>query len=75
MQSRTRFGLVVAALGSLLVAFSMGLSAQTVKREAARPIGSIEGVDTFKAACSTCHGTDAKARVRPRKRSRRRRPI
>jgi mono/diheme cytochrome c family protein len=34
--------------------------AQTVRREAARPLGSVAGVDTFRAYCAACHGTDAK---------------
>ena len=37
-----------------------GVSAQTVKKEAARPIQSVEGVDTYKEYCAACHGPNAK---------------
>jgi mono/diheme cytochrome c family protein len=30
--------------------------AQTVKKEAARPIQSVEGVDSYKEYCAQCHG-------------------
>ena len=32
----------------------------TIKHEAAKPISSIEGKDTFVAYCASCHGVDAK---------------
>jgi mono/diheme cytochrome c family protein len=52
--------LTTVGIASVFVALSLGASAQTIKRETARPISSIAGADTFKAYCASCHGTDAK---------------
>ena len=51
--------LVAASISSVL---TLGVSgrAQTVKQEAARPIRSVEGADTFRSYCATCHGPNAK---------------
>lgn len=51
---------VGAALGSLVLSISVTALAQTIKREAARPIQSVEGAATFKAYCAACHGADAR---------------
>jgi mono/diheme cytochrome c family protein len=50
-----------AAIGGLaLVMASAPVSAQKVVRKEARPIASVEGVDSFKAYCAVCHGNSAK---------------
>src|SRR5262245_52780030 len=46
--------------GLALVWAATPLSAQKVQRVPAQRIASVEGVDTFKAYCAACHGTDAK---------------
>ena len=50
-------GLVLVALALPVLA-----GAQTVKREPAKPIGSVEGVDLYMAYCAVCHGKDAKGK-------------
>ena len=53
--------LVFVALLAVPVPVSVvGLTAQAVKTEAARPIESLEGVDSYKEYCAVCHGTNAK---------------
>jgi mono/diheme cytochrome c family protein len=53
--------LVSAALGSLLVSLApASASAQKIENKTARPIQSVQGVDTFKAYCAVCHGPEAK---------------
>lgn len=46
--------------GVILLAASASVSAQKIKHETAKPIASVQGVDTFKAYCASCHGADAK---------------
>ncbi len=46
--------------GVVLMMASASVSAQKIERKAARPIASVQGVDTFKAYCASCHGTTAK---------------
>jgi hypothetical protein len=46
--------LLASALGSST------LAAQTIQRKEARPIKSIDGVDTFRTLCASCHGTSGK---------------
>lgn len=53
--------LVCGALVVLVLALVPArANAQRVSQQAARPIESVEGVDTFKAYCAVCHGPDAK---------------
>jgi mono/diheme cytochrome c family protein len=49
-----------AIAGTALAMASASVSAQKVERKAARPIASVQGVDTFNAYCAVCHGTGAK---------------
>lgn len=49
-----------AAVGGVLLAASASVSAQKIEHKAARPIASVQGVDTFKAYCASCHGPAAK---------------
>ena len=44
----------------LALALPVVASAQTIKRESARPIDSVEGVDTYNVYCAVCHGRDGK---------------
>jgi mono/diheme cytochrome c family protein len=44
----------------VIAAATVSLSAQQIKREIARPIDSVEGVDLYNAYCAVCHGKDAK---------------
>lgn len=53
-----KFLLTLAA--GLILALPVVASAQTVKREPARPIASAEGVDMYNAYCAVCHGKDGK---------------
>jgi mono/diheme cytochrome c family protein len=56
-----RHSLVWGVFGFLALALvSARVDAQTVKRESARPLQSVEGADTFKAYCAVCHGEQAK---------------
>jgi len=49
------------AIGGLaLMMASAPVSAQKIERKEARPVASMQGVDTFKAYCAVCHGTEAK---------------
>ena len=49
------------ALGTLVLSLvPVRVDAQRIVQKEARPMASIEGVDTFKAYCSVCHGQDAK---------------
>lgn len=50
---------VALAVGTLVVGAA---EAQTIKRETARRVDSIQGVDTFRAYCAVCHGDDAKGK-------------
>ena len=53
--------LVSGVLLALTVSFVWSVvSAQTIKKEAARPIESVEGVDSYKEYCAVCHGPNAK---------------
>jgi mono/diheme cytochrome c family protein len=61
MMALIRFGLAGALF--VLAAVSHGPAealAQTVRREAARPISSVAGADIYKAYCAACHGPDGK---------------
>jgi mono/diheme cytochrome c family protein len=49
-----------ALLALMLSTATFQAAAQTLKLEPARPTQSIEGVDSFKAYCATCHGTAGK---------------
>jgi mono/diheme cytochrome c family protein len=50
-----------ALAGAALVALvASGAAAQNVKMTTAPRLQSIEGVDTFKTYCATCHGENAK---------------
>ncbi|HZP49030.1 MAG TPA: c-type cytochrome [Vicinamibacterales bacterium] len=52
-----------AAIGVLAAVFAAGpAQAQTkkIERTAAKPIASVQGADTFKAYCASCHGPEAK---------------
>jgi mono/diheme cytochrome c family protein len=50
-----------AAIGGLaLILAVVPVSAQKIERVPAKPIQSVEGVDTFNAYCAVCHGTNAK---------------
>jgi mono/diheme cytochrome c family protein len=50
----------VALIAAPVSVSAVGLTAQTVKTEAARPIASVEGVDSYKEYCAVCHGVKAK---------------
>src|SRR6516162_4180067 len=49
-----------AVVAGVALTLPSAASAQKVVRRTARPIASVEGVDTFKAYCAVCHGADAK---------------
>jgi mono/diheme cytochrome c family protein len=59
-----RLGVILGAMA--LCAFASGAQAQqkaggtTIERTTAKPIASVQGVDTFKAYCASCHGPEAK---------------
>ena len=56
-----RRGIVCMAAGFITLSLTGGMAdAQTVKRGTARRISSVQGVDTYKAYCATCHGSQAK---------------
>ena len=50
------------AIGMLAFVFATAPAhAQTkIERTTAKPIASVQGVDTFKAYCASCHGPEAK---------------
>jgi mono/diheme cytochrome c family protein len=51
----------VVGVGVLfVVAAAVSASAQKVERVPAKPLASAEGVETFKAYCSACHGVSAR---------------
>jgi len=52
---------VCAAAGAALLFVAAPVHGQTkIERTAAKPIASVQGVDTFKAYCASCHGPSAK---------------
>src|SRR6185312_15780903 len=56
-----RHGIVCMAAGFMMLSLTGGRAdAQTVKRGVAQRISSVQGVDTYKAYCATCHGPLAK---------------
>ncbi len=57
----TRFS-VCAAIGVIAFVVAAGpAQAQTkIERAPAKPIASVQGADTFKAYCASCHGPEAK---------------
>lgn len=56
-----RHGIVCMAAGFMMLSLTGGRAdAQTVKRGVAPRISSVQGVDTYKAYCATCHGPLAK---------------
>lgn len=60
--ARLRFAmLLVVGVALVMVGFSTA-GAQEIRREPARAIQSVEGVDLFNAYCAVCHGKDAKGR-------------
>ena len=57
--SATRLGMGVA-VGTIALFFAAPAHAQKVERTTAKPIASVQGVDTFHAYCASCHGPEAK---------------
>jgi mono/diheme cytochrome c family protein len=56
-----RHGIVCMAAGLMMVSLTGAMAdAQTVKQGTAPRIQSVQGVDTYKAYCATCHGPLAK---------------
>jgi len=56
-----RHGIVCVAAGLMMLLLAGATAgAQTVKRGTAPRIQSVEGVDTYKTYCATCHGPEAK---------------
>ena len=55
-----RNSFVLVALGAMVLLAAPARAAQQVKQGTAPRIQSVEGVDSFKAYCSVCHGLDAK---------------
>jgi mono/diheme cytochrome c family protein len=61
--SARRLGVI---LGAAALCFAATAQAQTtpgtpkIERTTAKPIASVQGVDTFKAYCASCHGPEAK---------------
>jgi mono/diheme cytochrome c family protein len=54
------FRLALLASGPLALVLAMPASAQTVKREAIKPIADVSGAATFKEYCTACHGVSGK---------------
>jgi mono/diheme cytochrome c family protein len=54
--------LVALLLSAVMSLVALPLLAQTVKRETARPIFSMEGADNYNEYCAVCHGRDGKGR-------------
>ena len=51
----------VCAVGAAALFVAAPVHAQTkIERTPAKPIASVEGVDTFQAYCASCHGPNAK---------------
>ncbi len=59
-RSMQTFGWALAGLAVLALAAPSGLDAQTIRREPARQIDSVEGADLYKAYCASCHGTEGR---------------
>jgi len=58
---RTTVACVWTALPlAVLSVVTMNAATQRINRQEARPLASVEGVDTFKAYCATCHGVSGK---------------
>ncbi len=58
--SGSRLGMC-AVLGAVaLFVAATPARAQKIERTTAKPIASVQGVDTFKAYCASCHGPEAK---------------
>jgi mono/diheme cytochrome c family protein len=56
-----RHGIACIAAGCIMLSLTgVSAGAQTVKQGTAPRIQSVQGVDTFKAYCATCHGPLAK---------------
>ena len=51
---------VCGVVGVIAMCFAAPAHAQKIERTAAKPIASVQGVDTFKAYCASCHGPEAK---------------
>ncbi len=60
MSGRNLLAWAAIGVGGVLMMASASVNAQKIEHKAARPIASVQGVDTFKAYCATCHGTAAK---------------
>ena len=58
--TRSKFTLVLLALLTLVLAMPAFAGGVQVKRETARPIDSVQGVDLYNAYCAVCHGKDGK---------------
>jgi len=59
--SARRLGLCTVLGGLALIFAAASAHAQTkIERTPAKPIASVQGVDTFKAYCASCHGPEAK---------------
>jgi len=53
--------IVCGAAGFVMLALTAtSADAQTIKRETARRVPSLQGADTYKAYCAACHGPDGK---------------
>jgi mono/diheme cytochrome c family protein len=53
--------LALVLIAGVTCALSLPLMAEVqIKREAARPIASVEGVDSFNSYCAVCHGKTGK---------------